>query len=90
MASGKPVLACDTGGVPEVVLHGETGLLVRPHDLDAIEGAIATLAADAELRAAIWPGRPTPRRRTFSVARYLDTCERHYRELLPRATASCD
>jgi glycosyltransferase involved in cell wall biosynthesis len=82
MASGKPVIACDTGGVPEVVLHGETGLLVRPHDLDAIERALATLADDAGLRARL--GQAGRRRAVerFSVTHYLDTCERHYRELL--------
>jgi glycosyltransferase involved in cell wall biosynthesis len=82
MAGGKPVLACDTGGVPEVVLHGETGLLVRPHDLDAIERALATLADDAGLRARL--GQAGRRRAVehLSVAHYLDTCERHYRELL--------
>jgi glycosyltransferase involved in cell wall biosynthesis len=82
MASGRPVVACDTGGVPEVVLHGEIGLLVRPHDLDSIENAIGTLADDATLRARL--GRAARARAvdTFSVTRYLDTCERHYRELL--------
>jgi glycosyltransferase involved in cell wall biosynthesis len=82
MACGKPVLACDTGGVPEVVLDGETGVLVRPHDLDAIESAIAMLADNADVRAKF--GQAARRRavENFSVARYLDTCERHYRELL--------
>jgi glycosyltransferase involved in cell wall biosynthesis len=28
--AGKPVIACDAGGAPEIVLHGETGLLVPP------------------------------------------------------------
>jgi glycosyltransferase involved in cell wall biosynthesis len=82
MASGKPVIACDTGGVPEVVLEGETGLLVRPHDLDAIEHAITALAEDAALPARFGLAGRERAVQHFSVTRYLDTCERHYRELL--------
>jgi len=68
--------------VPEVVLHGETGLLVRPHDLDAIERAIATFAEDAALRARFGQAGRQRADEHFSVTHYLDTCERHYRELL--------
>jgi glycosyltransferase involved in cell wall biosynthesis len=28
--AGKPVIACDAGGAPEIIVHGETGLLVPP------------------------------------------------------------
>lgn len=40
MAMGKPVVATATGGLPEVVLDGETGLLVPPGDSDALAGAV--------------------------------------------------
>ena len=43
---GRPVVATAVGGVPEVVIHGETGLLVEPDDPDALAGAIRTLAND--------------------------------------------
>jgi glycosyltransferase involved in cell wall biosynthesis len=46
MAAGKPVVATDVGGVPELVLHGETGLLVPPGDPDALARAILDLCAD--------------------------------------------
>jgi glycosyltransferase involved in cell wall biosynthesis len=47
----RPVVATDVPGCREAVCAGETGLLVPPHDIDALAGAIATLAADAVLRA---------------------------------------
>jgi glycosyltransferase involved in cell wall biosynthesis len=39
-ASGTPVLAADAGGAQETVVHGETGLLVRPDDVNAMADAM--------------------------------------------------
>jgi phosphatidyl-myo-inositol dimannoside synthase len=48
-AHGKPVVAGRSGGVPDAVLDGETGLLVEPDDPDAAAAAIVRLMADPEL-----------------------------------------
>ena len=50
MACGVPVVATAAGGVPELVRHGENGLLAAPHDITAVAGHLATLLADPELR----------------------------------------
>ncbi|HEX5322176.1 MAG TPA: glycosyltransferase family 4 protein [Capsulimonadaceae bacterium] len=50
MALAKPVVATRVGGNPEMVIDGQTGLLVARGDADALAGAIATLADDPELR----------------------------------------
>jgi len=50
MARGKPVVAVTAGGTPEVVLDGETGLLVRPGDLLALYEALRQLVTDPGLR----------------------------------------
>ena len=50
MALGRPIVAARVGGVPEVILHGETGLLVPPRDVHALAGACLELAADREWR----------------------------------------
>ena len=50
MAAGKPVIASRTGGVPEIVLDGETGLLVPAGDQTALAAALARLASDSLLR----------------------------------------
>ncbi len=51
MGCARPVIAARTGGLPEVVRDGETGLLVPPADASALANAIVTLAEDAALRA---------------------------------------
>jgi glycosyltransferase involved in cell wall biosynthesis len=43
MAAGKPVVATNGGGVPEIVVHGTTGLLVPMGDVSAMAAAICTL-----------------------------------------------
>ena len=50
MACGKPVVACDIGGIPEAVLHEETGLLTPPEDAPAVAAAVARLLSDADER----------------------------------------
>ena len=50
MAAGKAVVASDVGGVPEIVLDGETGLLSPGGDADALAERIGRLAGDATLR----------------------------------------
>jgi phosphatidylinositol alpha-1,6-mannosyltransferase len=49
-ATRLPVVAPDVHGIPDVVLDGETGLLVPPANPVALADAIATLAADGALR----------------------------------------
>lgn len=46
MASAKPVIACRSGGVPEIVEEGSTGLMVEPEDADGLARALARLLAD--------------------------------------------
>jgi glycosyltransferase involved in cell wall biosynthesis len=49
MAQAKPVVATAVGGTPELVVDGETGLLVPPGDARALAEALGTVIADREL-----------------------------------------
>jgi glycogen synthase len=56
MATGLPVVASDVGGIPAVVRHGETGLLVPPGDVGALAAALDRLAGEPALRARLAAG----------------------------------
>ncbi len=43
MASSCPVISTQVGGIPDIVRHGETGLLINPHDVPALAQSIEAL-----------------------------------------------
>ena len=49
-ACGRPLVATDIPGCREIILHGENGFLVPPHDPIALAEAIRNLSSDPELR----------------------------------------
>ena len=69
MAWGKPVIGCRAGGIPEVVLDGETGLLVAPGDCDGIRSALIQLLQDPILRRRLGQAGRIRVRDCFSRAR---------------------
>ena len=50
MAAGKPIVASNVGGIPDLVQHNHNGLLVPPGDSDALAGMISTALANPSLR----------------------------------------
>ena len=69
-ACGKPVVGGRSGGVPDAVVDGETGLLVDPNDVTAIAAAVTRLLDDPDLAGRL--GRQGHARvlREFTLARY--------------------
>jgi len=88
MAMGKAVVATDAGGVPEIVIPGETGLLVPPGDATAMAQAVTALLEDPS-RCSRFGAAGRGRVETkFSLARHVAAIEALYAELLdagPRA-----
>ena len=50
-ASGRPVVATRVGDVPEIIFHGENGLIVQPNDSNALATAILLFLSDENLAA---------------------------------------
>lgn len=50
MAAGLPVVSTTAAAIPEVVRHGETGILVPPGDVSSIAGALLVLLGDPDRR----------------------------------------
>ena len=82
LAGGRPVVATDVGGVPDVVRDGVDGFLVEPGDVDAMADRLARLAADADLRRRMGEAGAESVRERYAVERLLDDVDRLYRSLL--------
>ncbi|MEK6320359.1 MAG: glycosyltransferase family 4 protein [Acidobacteriota bacterium] len=82
MACAKPVIACNSGGAPEVVLDQQTGLLVPPRDIAALENAIIILAEDASLRNQLGKNGREWIEEGFSIEKYINKVERLYKDLI--------
>jgi glycosyltransferase involved in cell wall biosynthesis len=78
MLAGLPVVASDVSSLPELVIEGETGYLVRPDDPSALALGVARALDRPELGAA---GRERARR-DFSVARMADRTAALYEAIL--------
>jgi glycosyltransferase involved in cell wall biosynthesis len=71
MACGKPIVATSAGGIPEVVVNGETGVLPPPRDHPAWARAIADLLKDERLRARMGQAGLARVRQHFTVERMV-------------------
>lgn len=75
MAADVPVVASAVGGTPEVVHHGETGLLVRSRDKEALVDALRRLAENSELRERLTAGGRALLAGEFSMIGMIDRTE---------------
>jgi L-malate glycosyltransferase len=82
MAAGVPVVATRVGGSPEVVRHGETGLLVPLDDEDALVAAIEDLLSQPELRRKCGRQAKELARARFGFDHVRDQFEQLYRDVL--------
>jgi glycosyltransferase involved in cell wall biosynthesis len=81
MAGGTPVIASRTGGIPEIVVDGESGILVPPGDPLALRQAIERLLQDADLRERM--GQAAKRRAAhFSAGAVAPQIEALYQRVL--------
>lgn len=82
MAAGKPVVATNGGGVPEIVIHGETGLLVPMNDAAAMADAICNLLADPATASRMGEKGRKRVLEQFTIAHTVEKVQRVYEKLL--------
>ncbi|HEX3146251.1 MAG TPA: glycosyltransferase, partial [Pyrinomonadaceae bacterium] len=81
MSQAKPIVATRVGGVPEAVIHEETGLLIPPRDPKALAAAIETLITDEVLAARLARNAYTRFKEHFTIERMVERHEMLYEEL---------
>lgn len=84
MAAGKPVLATAVSGIPELVVDGETGMLIPPRDAGALADGLIRLGGDAALRARLGHAGTARVREHFT----LETMVERYDGLLREVAAA--
>ena len=82
MAHGRPVVAGAVGGLLDLVVDGQTGLLVPPRDAAALRVALERLLADAPLRRRLGAAGRDRARRLLSWDAVTDATLAAYREAL--------
>lgn len=81
MALARPVVATAVGGVPDLIVDRENGMLVPPADAGALGGAIATLLCDPMLARRVASGGHETVHASYTIATLSDAYVRLFAEL---------
>lgn len=76
MTMNLPVVAFDTSNIPEVVVHGETGLLVPERNVDAFADALEAVIRDPDLRVRLGQAGRKRVESCFSLAKTVPALEK--------------
>jgi glycosyltransferase involved in cell wall biosynthesis len=82
MASGKPVIGTDVGGIPDQIIDGYTGFLVKPKDPEAIANKILALVRNKKEALRMGENGRKIAEAKFSLSEKAIKIERLYRELV--------
>ena len=82
MAMEKPVVATKAGGVPELVIDGETGILVKPADSEGLASAILRLLEDPRRSKEMGNSGLKRVMEYFGIDRHVRDIEKIYEPLL--------
>ncbi len=84
LAIERPVVATNVGGIPELIKHNKTGLLIPPADSKALAKAILELLEDREKAKRLGKNGRRLIEEKFSQETMIDKIENLYRELLKK------
>lgn len=86
MAAGKPVVAADHGGLTEIVVPNQTGMLVEPNNAMALAQALERLIMDKTLRNRLGQAGKVRASDHFSLKPYVQSYAARYQEMAPART----
>ena len=86
LAAECPVVACRVGGIPEIVRHGQTGLLVPPEDPDRLADAVKFVLANPEYSQDLAHTGRLLVEKQFALHKMLKRTEKIYEEILQGIT----
>jgi glycosyltransferase involved in cell wall biosynthesis len=89
MMSRVPVVASDAGGIPEIVEHERTGLLVPVDDPKALAEAIGRLLDDPQLRERLVDAAETVTSVRYTPEAMVASYEALYSEVLRERASTC-
>jgi glycosyltransferase involved in cell wall biosynthesis len=81
-AMGVPVVSFDTGGIPEVVDHGNTGFLAEEGDIQGLAKYLKILLENSQLRNEMGQTGVAHVRRHFSLEKQNHALEQFYDQVL--------
>lgn len=87
MACGLPVVATENGGIPEIVVPGETGVLVTPGDAVELARELGRIASSAALRMRMGAAGRFRALAEFTWARNAELLEQSIKEARPCAAS---
>jgi glycosyltransferase involved in cell wall biosynthesis len=83
LAMRKPVIASDVGAIREVIIHGQTGILIPPQETQDIADRVVDLFKNPVLRERLGNEGQRMVRDSYSLERMLDRIEELYARLRP-------
>jgi len=86
MSVGRPVIAASVGGLPEIVRHGQTGMLCRPGDSASLAAAVEALLRDPRAVEQLGCNAARDVRSRFSLDRFADKLTARFNDALQAAS----
>lgn len=90
MLSHVPVIAASTAGVPEIITHGQNGLLFRAGDVPTLATLIGQMVRDTNLRQRLAHAGHCTAIERFLVGRMVDETEAYYQRIVEESRTAPD
>lgn len=86
MAYGLPVIGCNVGGIPEMIVDGETGILIPPKSPKDLADAVNTLLCNSNLQCKMGQAGRSRCEKMFSLEAHVEAVLREYGQVLAKAS----